>query len=225
MEDDLKFWQLKEWLTIHEASCLALNCDPSNPGYEEPIGWKGFYSALCEAVELDMETDYEYEKAVDIVLSRDNFYDKIYQSLVDRNDKLIFSGANVKGYELGHSEDYGLPQIDEANIKITAIKEWLTLKGIKSPFFFPDEPDQQAVITKSKPKPKPEYQTKLMSIMYDTIKRYYGANYDPNDRDSVPKQTNVIEWIRETYTLSEAEAKAIDKMTRPDQTKSPQGKK
>jgi len=209
MEDSLKFWQLREWLTIHEAACLALNCNPSNTDYE-PNGWKGFYSALGEAVELDMQTEYECDKALDVVVSHDTRY----------HTNLIFSVSTVKGYELGHFEDFGQPQIDDANIKVTAIKEWLVLKDIKPPFFFPEDVKQQTIITKS----KPEYQTHLMTIMYKTINRYYGENYDPNDRDSVPKQTNVIQWLRETYPpLSEAEAKAIDKMTRPEQSKSPQG--
>jgi hypothetical protein len=70
---------------------------------------------------------------------------------------------------------------------------------------------------------KPEYQTPLMVIMYATIKRYYGENYDPNDRDSWTKQTDVIGWIRKKYSLSEAKAKAIEKMTRPDKSIYPQG--
>jgi hypothetical protein len=214
----LEFWRLREWLTIHEASCLALGCDP-NIRDEEPIGWKGFYSALGEAVVIDMKTEYEYDKALDIVLSPDTRYYTIYQGLLDRKDNLIFSESTVKGYELGQLEEFSPPPIDEVNIKVTAIKEWLTLKSIKPPFFFPDEPEQQTVIS------KPEYQTRLMSIMYETINRYYGENYDPSDRDTVPNQIRLIAWLRDTYSLSDPEAKAIDKILRPEQVKRPQGKK
>ncbi|NOQ76189.1 MAG: hypothetical protein GQ475_00065 [Methylococcaceae bacterium] len=105
-------------------------------------------------------------------------------------------------------------------VRASALTEWFVKNNFHSDFFNPDT-SEQTVITK----PKLEYQTRLMSIMYDTIERYYGDNYDPDDRDSVPRQVDVIEWLVTNYSLSEVEAKAIDKMTRPKQLRNPQGKK
>lgn len=221
MEDYFKFWQLKEWLTIYEASCLALDCDPSNTD-REPKGWKGFYSALSEAVELDIAAEDEYEKAIEEIYPPSCEEDEnIFDTLAERYNKIIFSSLNVRGYKLGQHEDFGFPSINDANIKITSIKEWLNLKSFQPHFFSPEEPEKQT----KKEEYRPEYQTYLMSIMYDTIKRYYGENYDPNDRDSVPNQIRLIAWLRDTYSLSDPEAKAIDKMLRPEQVKRPQGKK
>ena len=109
----------------------------------------------------------------------------------------------------------------ESLLTVFHLEEWFKSKKLLPPFFFPEETDQQPVATKS----KPAYQTRLMSIMYETINRYYGENYDPNDRDSVPLKSVVIDWLRDTYSPSGIEAQAIDMMTRPDHVRKPQGKK
>jgi hypothetical protein len=116
----------------------------------------------------------------------------------------IFTPNNIRfSAEIEHSDDFLIRQ--------AAIPEWLNSKGIESEYFSSlDRPFTTDVIA------RPEYQTELMLIMYDTIERYYGNNYDLNDSDTAPKQTDVIGWIMEKYSISEAKAKAVDKMTRPD---------
>jgi hypothetical protein len=117
----------------------------------------------------------------------------------------IFTPVNIKTI-------FGrVGRIDDFEIRQAAIPEWLSSNGIESDYFsLLDYPVKTEVIA------RPEYQTALMVIMYATIERYYGENYDPDDRDTVPKQIDVIGWIRKKYSISEARAKAVDKMTRPN---------
>jgi hypothetical protein len=208
MEDGLKFWKCKTWLNAHEAANLIIGNDPIDGLDEEPRGWRPIYDELIDAL---------------------NRYCYVKENLTGRNDlgpyEGIFKSDNISGYteEGNHVSTFGIRQ--------TAIPEWLNACGVESEYFssldkqnkrfvipppeseyfsWPDNPDKIDVIA------RPEYQTKLMAIMYATIERYYGENYDPNDSDTAPKQTDVIGWIRKKYSLSEAKAKAVEKMTRPD---------
>jgi len=178
---NLEFWSLREWLTIDEATYLALGCDPSNKNYC-PDGWEGLSSVLYEAVA--------------------------------NSDGFTFDSRTVDFKEEGLN-------VDKTLIKVSAIKEWFQLKKMENAFF--NREKKESINTEEIV--RPEYRSRLMTIMYETINRYYSKNYDPNDRDTVTKQTDLVEWLETTYSLSNAEARAIDKMTRPEQSISPQGKK
>lgn len=164
VEDKLQFWVLKEWLTIYQAAMLACGEDPSldeggDPIAATPVGYDAFHQALLDDVKKD----------------------NLEQMVGDVPDAIFKEIKN----------DYRSRPIIKLNteLKVTDIKQWLTRKGIKPPFFFPE--DEGDITTTS----RPIYQTHLMSLMYKTIDRYYGENYDPNDRDTVPKQVNVTDWL------------------------------
>lgn len=59
-------------------------------------------------------------------------------------------------------------------------------------------------------------ETKLMSIQKEVLKKFYGDLFDINEPDSWTKQTVVVDWLRQEFSLSDREAKAIDMITRPD---------
>ena len=181
MEDYLRYWKLREWLSIDEATSLALGHDPSLT-VSNLYGWDGLNRALYEAV--------------------------------SKSDGFTFDCNTV---------DFQGSNLNSSNtlLKVTAIEEWFRLKKMINVYFNPDKTAEHI----KKEAFRPEYQTKLMSIMYETINRYYSENYDPNDRDRAPLQANVFEWLKETYAVTHPEAQAIDKMTRPQNPKSPQGKK
>jgi len=103
----------------------------------------------------------------------------------------------------------------ETKLEVVDIKIWLEHKNFKPEFFFPKsmkslEDDESS---------KPEYQTFLMSILYKTIQRYYGENFDPNDSDTNTTQKDIIDWLMKTFSLSKRQAEAIDIITRPKQLK------
>lgn len=232
MNDSLKFWQLREWLTLHEAACFICGEDPSinystfadellalkEAGANYVIGspndnYDPIYRALREAVELDIEEEFLTDRNVEELLP---IMDEQAQNLVEDYSKvfssLIFKNSNVKGYNLSHAKDFEINNINRAQIKVSAIKQWLIKKNLKPGFFFPEETEQQEETIQYQ---QPIYQTRLMEIMYKTIERYYGVNYDPEDTDSTTKQKIIIDWLKETYDLSGAQAKAIDILTRP----------
>jgi len=114
----------------------------------------------------------------------------------------------------------------EEKISVADLIPWLEKHNIDAPFFIHENPAP-------KPTKRPEYQTHMMKVMYDVIERYYGENYDPDNRDSVTSGPVVQKWLVENYErsdgsgkpLSGVEASAIDAMTRPDQIRHRKTKK
>jgi len=191
MENGLKLWKVREWLEPLEAVCLILGIDANVMRVDVEEAPVGFGAVL---VELQLSL-LRYQ---DIKLENERGNIEPYEE--------IFTPYNISGF-------FDEKSLDPYNfvIRQSAIKAWVYAKGIESEYFSSlDNHVKTDVIA------RPEYQTKLMAIMYATIERYYGENYDPNDSDTAPKQTDVIGWIRKKYSLSEAKAKAVEKMTRPD---------
>ncbi|MES2661719.1 MAG: hypothetical protein V4629_00295 [Pseudomonadota bacterium] len=58
--------------------------------------------------------------------------------------------------------------------------------------------------------------SKLFKVLKAIINRYYSITFDINDRDTWPKQKDVIEWLINEHKLSRREAEAIDIVSRPD---------
>jgi len=222
VEDELKFWRLKEWLSIDEASSLAFGCNPSDMNASKADGYGVFHSALTEAVKTDLTSEFMMFKITEELMIADISEERrqtLFNDVLEHNKALSFSVTMVEGYKLEgfHGSDIG--DMDKAQIKVIAFKKWLMLKGISPPFFFPEKVEQLDDLVSI----EINHVTPLMSIMNDTIKRYYGQNYDSNDKDTAAKQVDVIQWLMESYNspnnpdepLSKAEAMAVDKMTRP----------
>jgi hypothetical protein len=194
MEDSLRFWKLKEWLSASEVAHLVIGSEPSHGLNIQPGGWRPIYDTLNLAFTKYCHIKYDLREG------NINFYEG------------IFTPDNINAFvvEFDCDEDFEIRQ--------AAIPEWLNFHGIESEYFSSlDNQVKTDVIA------RPEYQTKLMAIMYATIERYYGENYDSNDSETTPKQTDVIGWIIEKYSISHAKAMAVDKMTRPDKSIYPQG--
>ena len=188
MENSLKFWKAKEWLTIHEIAHLVIGSDPTERA-EEPAGWRAIYDALG----LNLEEYHKIKGSNEIFPKDPDSFNGIFTEVnIRKNDG---EGANFSPYL----------------IKQSVIPEWLNSIGLESDYFACLVGNVKAEVMA-----RPEYQTELMRIMYKTIERYYGENYVPDDRDSWPKQVNVIGWLEVTYSLSGAKAKAVEKMIRPD---------
>jgi len=194
MEDKLQFWTMKDWLTIYQATMLACGEDPSldeigNTTTGIPVGYDAFHQALIDDVKKDSTNWFLEEDDPDVIFN------------------------NIKNDHNRIRSDIRL----DTQLQVTDIKRWLSKKGKKPAFFFPEEIDKPHIEVNV------GYQTRLMTIMYTVINRYYADNYDPDNRDTVPKQVDVIEWLVTNYSLSDVEAKAIDKLTRPERSKSPKG--
>jgi hypothetical protein len=207
MEDKLQFWRLREWLSIYEASVLACGEDPSLNYVETSSDIKACKNqGLSYKHGMPVGFDAFSRALIDDVKKDSHaFY------LTDDDTDVVFKVVQNNGRI---PSDISL----HAKLKAIDIKRWLNIKGIKPAFFFPESEDE--LITAS----RPTYQTHLMSIMYKTIDRYYGENYDPNERETAPKQVDVIDWLKETFSLTGRQADAIDVLTRPNHVKSPKSK-
>jgi hypothetical protein len=61
--------------------------------------------------------------------------------------------------------------------------------------------------------------TSLMGFIQTVQQRWYGENFDPLERDTFPKQVDVVDWLVKVHNLSKRQAEAIDIVTRPDQAR------
>jgi hypothetical protein len=242
-----RFLQKREWLNLHEISCLICNREIDLHYTNDPDeiavlqenfqsvgigipddGYDAFFSLLSEAIKSNIEIEFLSEKAFEKLLSESdlNTQELLEQHLQEINS-LTFTTGLVKGASYATVKncfyDPLLAQVilNGTEVKVSVIREWLVANNIESDFFCPKEDSLQRVRTTS----RTQYQTRLMEIMYETIERYYGENYDPNDRDTVTKQDVVVAWLMLEHSLSKRSAEAIDIIIRPEQFKSPKGRK
>jgi len=122
MEDNLKFWQLRKRLTVHEATCLAFGIDPIRAIELErlPEGWAGFYTSLVQAA-----TD-------------DTIKYRLFNDLPSRDDYTNHPVPDLFFYELST-----LSTISKLNVG--GIKRWLTSEGIRPSFFFPEDQERKEI--------------------------------------------------------------------------------
>lgn len=60
------------------------------------------------------------------------------------------------------------------------------------------------------------HETALLRLVAEVQERYLGDNFDPRDSNTKPPQLHVIEWLRRSHsTLSEVDAKAVDRVAMP----------
>jgi len=121
-QTNLQLWELQEYLTLHEAACLAVGVEPSSfimhEDRNQPIGWKPLYNVLCEDINNYLQC-FGIEKEGD-----------------------IFSKSNVIE-PVGNNQPF-----EHYRITQDAFKKWLDSKGLKPTFFF----SKKLKPTKSKPK-------------------------------------------------------------------------
>ncbi|WP_152495109.1 hypothetical protein [Paraburkholderia kururiensis] len=98
----------------------------------------------------------------------------------------------------------GAPQLldSERNLRRIALQNALGLNNDVSSK--PSEP----VVRK--------HQTTLLRAAQAVIDRYYGSQFDENDRSTITPQKAVVAWLQDAYGLSEREAESVDIVTRPD---------
>lgn len=210
--EGLRFWKLQEFITIHQASMLAIGLDPGNNlfGFEPFVPRSGY-----EPIKLALTTKLTqyYYKQLDTQI--DNQLD-VESSDFDE----IFCPENIKSatHEGGDDNDIALYRIRQ-----TAIKDWLQSEGIYSAYFesLSDNPKKNHGSTKAL---SINYSTNLMSIMYETIERYYGKNFSIEDKDTYPKQEHVTEWLKTQFSLSKRQAEAIEIIISPRNDVHPEDK-
>lgn len=226
MEHSLDYWKIKNYLTAHEAACLAIGIDPGKVGlanaksqHEAPNGWRAVYDEIRNNTE-------DFRQHADA--SREELLLQVREGLFDMDaprpdgSEVIFNSdfkypdikRNEKGL-YGPGED----ELDQYMIKQKAIKQWIIEIGLPSKYFNPN--NENLILP---PRQQPEYQTRLMEIMYETMEKYW-THYDPDERDTAPTQKYIVAQLEEDYSLSGRQAEAVEILARPDSARDPQGKK
>ncbi len=210
MTDNLQFWRKLEWLSIYDAALLLCDVNPSN---NFALDKNDIEIYELERKFYTVGAPEAFESALTLLLDH---VKKDQQSLSSQpSDETIFKEVQFKN---GHASGGINPSTE---VRMKSLIDWYVKNEYDSDFF-----TVQAEKYGHEKKPtKPEYQTKLMSIMYETIERYYGENYDPDNPDTISKQRDIEDWLQETYSLSGRQADAIYVLTKPDHHKNPQGKK
>lgn len=223
-------YSFREWLTFNEVCSLVCGRDPNTYYTSDPVeyqvsgeagnkvdfeiddGYDAFRKLFSEAIIDDIDNEVKNEKAFEGLIHSGLGLEP--QSLLDQhlnsNRLLIFKLGIIHEHEatvinFGSGED-----ISEAKVKMEAIKTWLEKINFKPDFFFPDSHNKH-----TKPNKNLKYQTSLMSIMDKAIERYYGDNFEFGNKDSYPKQDNVIEWLITEFRLSKRQAEAIEIIISP----------
>ncbi|MFM0566941.1 hypothetical protein PQQ88_01155 [Paraburkholderia caledonica] len=60
------------------------------------------------------------------------------------------------------------------------------------------------------------HKTSMLKAVQAVVDRYYGAQFEDGNADTVPRQKDVVEWLMTTFELSKREAESVDVVTRPD---------
>jgi hypothetical protein len=173
------FLQKREWLTTHEISCLVcdrdINVTYTNDPDEIAIlsenlhpvsisipddGYDDFYSLLSEAIKLDIQTEFLNETAFEDLMSCDGLdRQKLLDLHFEENDALFFKVGLVRGASSAtvkshlDTVDVNTIKIDasKAEIKVTAVKQWLIAKNLKPAIFFPEEEQSQQEVKQENP--------------------------------------------------------------------------
>lgn len=206
MADDFQFWRKVEWLSIHEAALLLCDVNPSinlaaNKFEEELYDLEGeFYisgmPAAFESGEQLLIRDIKRDQAA---IEQGVTTDVVFKEVQFRDD----TSTDING---------------GTKIKIEAVTKWFQENNFESDFFTVQAKNTGV----KKVVHKPEYKTRLMEIMDETIAKFYGENFDPDYPDTHPRQEDIIEWLRANYKstntpgepLSGAEAQTIAQMIR-----------
>lgn len=57
--------------------------------------------------------------------------------------------------------------------------------------------------------------TDLLKLVAAVQKRYWGSNWDRNNRDTAPRQEDIVEWLKSEHRLTDNEAKSVDRVACP----------
>lgn len=206
MNLSFNLWQKRKMLTIDQVSALAVGGVPEDDKFLEAN--KAEILAIKGKLIEDIRVDLKEARFTHGVGYRDDPF--IEEDCL--NAGITFFSCHKEDLLASCEQDllfYSAVQSIEINVD--EIKAWLTNIEIKPGFFFPDEAYERLST-----KEQSTHQTKLMNILDQTVQRYYGETFDPEVKDSYPKQDHIVEWLKQEHSLSNRQAMSIDIIVRPD---------
>lgn len=158
-------WHLSEELTAHDAACLIVGIDPE-------------------------ETNKHFEWIHEHDLNKHNFKVVPRGYTATRNALLV--ALRTKAIEGIYHQDYDAnhqwTDVSECYVNVSSLKEWLSKKGFKSGFFFPDSRPDKDYLDKS----HPNYSPKLAAAIMAWQAVGNEATYKNNGKKA---KQNLINWL------------------------------
>lgn len=134
-------------------------------------------------------------------------YDAVIEGFIraDKEFSELYCDENFNKHTIDrpYIDPLDAPNYATYQIKQNAIRDWFASHGIRPAYFFPEQGEDQQY-------QEGKYKTNLMGIMDKAIARYYGENFDVNDRESYPNQVNIVDWLMSEFSLSKRQAEAIE---------------
>ena len=187
----LDLWRLKEFVSIHQACCLALGINPDKYDVDDNALFDiDGYRPLREILDNGLYEHISNE-------SGSGFY---------FNNETILKTESPDG-------NYSF------ELSLVLVKRLLRRESIASSFYDQIKDPQSEKSPKIKNldverELKPKYSTRYMDILYKTIERYYSDQFDPNIPDSHASQVHIVNWLKEEYDLLQSQAERIDRILR-----------
>ncbi len=207
--EELDYWRLCEELNIVQAALLVVGEAPKFAKEVEqwefdnrPDGYEAAKTAITHA----LRNFTQYEKAV---TSISDFETEPF-NLDDHEDLRNLYSRSIEGILIPRFEIFfdadplpidGSLDLYESKVRVNSLKTWLSLKGIKSGFFFPEPIETMDFLDPMHPR----YTPKLAAAY-----RAWQAVTDAGKRS--PKQA-LDKWLREhasEYGLTNDEGKPIE---------------
>lgn len=222
MEAALYFYKFRNYLTLHEAVCLASGVDPESESL--PDGYHGLMNYIAESIAHDL---YLIKKnGLSLIQDPTTRY-SLSDDLPGRVCDLI--GVTFGAYITRKHAHERIDFSTETRIKIDATTKvktselisWFESKSLKPSFFFEESPSRTLIPSDIS---RPKYRTKLMKIIDRTVERYYGENFDINDPDSYPSQQEIVGWLEREFSLTTPEARSVERVITHRGDNYPKGK-
>ena len=196
MSNSLDLYRFRDYLTIHEVACLVDEMPPCSGLTSDK--YHPFVELISEAVSRDLKIAHTFDE-FGLLNSED----------CDRY-KIFFDdyGTAETATSCFPITPKTISVTRDTRVSVKDLLRWFEFKGFKPAYFFPDAPKETV-------HHKQNYQTRLMKIMDIAIARYYGDNFDPENRDTYPKQDHVIEWLMSEFSLTRRKAESIEIIITP----------
>lgn len=209
----LDFWRQNGMFTIEQISILTIGGNPTDVKFIE--SHREEISVIEGKLVKCVVTELEELKRLHTAGYKDNVLEDACSDF-----GMIFYSSLRENYLSSSTGVLLHSSIHSIELYVSEINKWFKSMEMKPIFFFPEaDRDKLRIDEESK------HQTRLMTIMDETINRYYGENFAPEDKDSYPVQTEIIEWLEKNYALSGRRAEAIEVIIGPRGDNTLEGKK
>lgn len=96
------------------------------------------------------------------------------------------------------------------------LAQWLVAIGMKSRYEFRRDESHNVPLDGNELWPWGNYTTINLGHLAAAGSRYYGANYDPSDPSTAPRNEDVSQWLQKEHKVSKTIASAIATILRPN---------